>query len=162
MKAYGKKTEDQIRWYLEAIADANGEWMAAIDAVPFVIGRDEDCNLKLTSKWVSRCHSEIRKSGDHLWIRDLGSTNGTFVNNKQVTQAELIEAGDIISIGKSKFNVKSVVSNIPALAEATCSMDLSEEFSGPAGTSPKLNMNIDCLYEIFSEQDCNSFREWQI
>ena len=95
-------------WYLEAVADANREWMVAIEPFPFIIGRDEDCNLKLTDRRISRHHSEIRKSGDHLWIRDFESTNGTFVNQKAIKQAELLETGDTISIGKFKFCLKSV------------------------------------------------------
>jgi EAL domain-containing protein (putative c-di-GMP-specific phosphodiesterase class I) len=59
--------------------------MIAIEPFPFIIGRDEDCNLKLTDKRFSRHHLEIRNSGDHLWIRDFKSTNGTFVNQKATT-----------------------------------------------------------------------------
>jgi len=59
--------------------------MVAIEPFPFIIGRDEDCNLKLTDKRFSRHHLEIRNSGDHLWIRDFESTNGTFVNQKATT-----------------------------------------------------------------------------
>jgi len=47
-------------------------------------------------------------NGDHLWIRDFESTNGTFVNQKAIKQAELLETGDTISIGKFKFCLKSV------------------------------------------------------
>lgn len=112
--------------------------MVAIEPLPFIIGRDEDCNLKLTDKRISRRHSEIRKSGDHLWIRDFKSTNGTFVNQKEIKQAELLETGDIISIGKFKFCLKSVKSNATAMQEETCSMDLSEEFDCLASLEPRL------------------------
>lgn len=125
-------------WYLEAVADANREWMVAIEPFPFIIGRDEDCNLKLTDKRISRHHSEIRKSGDHLWIRDFESTNGTFVNQKAIKQAELLETGDTISIGKFKFCLKSVKSNSTAMAEETYSMDISEDLNCLASLEPKL------------------------
>jgi EAL domain-containing protein (putative c-di-GMP-specific phosphodiesterase class I) len=140
VKAVGKKTEEQTKWHLEAITDANTEWMVAVEPVPFVIGRDEDCNLKLISKWISRRHSEIRRSGDHLWIRDLGSTNGTLVNQKQIKQAELLEPGDIVSVGNFRFSVKRVESKATALAEATCSMDLSDELNYAASIEPKLRV----------------------
>jgi EAL domain-containing protein (putative c-di-GMP-specific phosphodiesterase class I) len=138
------KSEKQNRrrsdtmWYLEAVADENREWMVAIEPFPFIIGRDEDCNLKLTDKRISRRHSEIRKSGDHLWIRDFESTNGTFVNQKEIKQAELLEPGDTISIGKFKFCLKSVNSNTTAMAEETYSMDISEDLNGLASLEPKL------------------------
>jgi EAL domain-containing protein (putative c-di-GMP-specific phosphodiesterase class I) len=125
-------------WYLEAVADANREWMVAIEPFPFIIGRDEDCNLKLTDKRISRHHSEICKSGDHLWIRDFESTNGTFVNQKAIKQAELLETNDTISIGKFKFCLKSVNSNSTAIAEETYSMDISEDLNCLASIEPKL------------------------
>ena len=66
-----------------------------------------DCNLTLQSKLVSRRHAEIHASGGLLWIRDLGSTNGTLVNGKPIQESELLELGDIISFGRSDFCVKS-------------------------------------------------------
>jgi EAL domain-containing protein (putative c-di-GMP-specific phosphodiesterase class I) len=136
VKLGGKYTDEQIRWHLKAVADASREWMIAIEPVPFVIGRDNDCNLKLTDKLISRRHCEIRISGDHLWIRDLESTNGTFVNFKKIEQAELLEPGDIISIGKFRFKLKSVKST--AMAEETRVMDISQEFSELPHLEPKL------------------------
>ena len=84
-----KYSVEHKRWYLEAVADAKRKWMAPIEPVPFFIGRDETCNLKLTDNQVSRRHSMISKSGDYLWICDLESTNGTFVNQKKIEQADL-------------------------------------------------------------------------
>jgi len=125
-------------WYLEAVADTDREWMVAIEPFPFIIGRDDDCNLKLTDKRISRRHSEIRKSGDHLWIRDFESTNGTFVNQKAIKQAELLEPGDTISIGKFKFCLKNVNSNTTAMAEETYSTDISEDLNCLVSIEPKL------------------------
>ena len=123
----GRLADEQVRWYLESVGDINREWRIAIESVPFIIGRDETCNLKLTDKWISRLHSEIRVSGDHLWIRDLGSTNGTLVNHKQIEQAELLEPGDIITVGSFKFSIKNVESNRSAAEDETWSMDVSED-----------------------------------
>jgi EAL domain-containing protein (putative c-di-GMP-specific phosphodiesterase class I) len=103
--------------------------MAAIEAVPFVIGRDETCNLKLTDNGVSRRHSMINQSGNHLWICDLESTNGTFVNQKEIKQAELLEPGDIIAIGNHQFFLKSVNSKAAPMDEETCCLDLSKELN---------------------------------
>jgi hypothetical protein len=71
-----KYSAEPKKWYLEAVADAKRKWMAPIEPVPFFIGRDETCNLKLTDNQVSRRHSMISKSGNYLWICDLESTNG--------------------------------------------------------------------------------------
>ena len=138
MKTDGINAEDKMQWYLEAVADANREWMVAVEPVPFIVGRDEDCNLKLTDKRISRRHSEIRRSGDHLWIRDLGSTNGTFVNQKKIEQAELLEPGDRISIGKYKFSIKYVKLTTNSMAEKTYVMDISQELEYLNSIEPQL------------------------
>jgi EAL domain-containing protein (putative c-di-GMP-specific phosphodiesterase class I) len=137
VKAAGMILEERIRWCLEAVSDTDKEWMIDIAPVSFIIGRDEECHLTLIDKWISRRHSEIRASGDHLWIRDLGSTNGTLVNNKVIAQAELLEHGDIIAIGRFKFRIKRAEAS-PNEAAETCSMSLSEQTSQFALLQPQL------------------------
>ena len=44
---------------------------------------------------------------DGLWVEDVGSTNGTFVNGARVTTARLLVAGDIIRIGKTDLQVEA-------------------------------------------------------
>jgi DNA-binding SARP family transcriptional activator len=65
---------------------------------PYVIGRQEGCDLVLADPAVSRLHAEIRPAlGGHLLI-DNGSTNGTAVNDRPVAQC-VLEDGDVIVIG---------------------------------------------------------------
>ena len=142
----------QIGWYLEAVADANREWMAAIEEIPFIIGREEDCNLKLIDKWISRRHSEIRINGDHIWIRDLGSTNGTFVNNQKIAQSELLNPGDIISIGTFKFYLKQKQRSAISLAEETCAMEIKDDVNRISSSGPRLrallqSRNVTTLFQ---------------
>lgn len=138
MKPVAKRRKENIRWYLEHISDGPGKWMVPIEASPFVIGRDGDCSLTLQSKWVSRHHAEIHKSGDILWIRDRGSTNGTYVNRKKILSAELLEPGDILTFGKFEFRIRSVDSIRDDPTEVTSSMDLTEELANLAAVEPRL------------------------
>ncbi|MBC8506553.1 MAG: FHA domain-containing protein [Anaerolineales bacterium] len=64
------------------------------------IGRADDGDIVLSDADVSRQHARIRQLGDNYWIEDLGSTNGTFVNQQAITRVELLE-GDQIQIGKN-------------------------------------------------------------
>jgi EAL domain-containing protein (putative c-di-GMP-specific phosphodiesterase class I) len=130
--------KEQTRWLLEHVSDASEKWMIAVEPFPFTVGRDEDCNLALQSKWVSRHHAEILTSGGLLWIRDLGSTNGTFVNSKLIQESEMLEPGDIISFGRSDFCIKSVDSIRPPSTEATTSFDFTEELVHMASLEPRL------------------------
>lgn len=64
----------------------------------FVIGREEQCDLDLSDPDVSRRHAVINPTDDGFVINDLGSTNGTFVNDEAI-QERLLVAGDFVRIG---------------------------------------------------------------
>ncbi len=70
-----------------------------------IIGRQTDCNIRIPSGDISRQHCEIVVQGDSVQIKDLGSSNGTYVNRKKVSQAALA-AGDLISVGACVFVVR--------------------------------------------------------
>lgn len=70
-----------------------------------VIGRAEDCGLRIPLPNVSRRHCEIAVSGDTIKVKDLGSANGTYVNNERVDEAEL-SAGDRVLIGSVVFTLQ--------------------------------------------------------
>ncbi len=76
------------------------------------IGR-EDCTLNIPHHLVSRRHARIERQGAGYSVRDLGSTNGTFVNNARVADQPLKD-GDKIKVGKSV--VKFMLSTNPELA----------------------------------------------
>lgn len=71
---------------------------AKLGNTPVLIGRSGDANIQLTDTSVSRRHAELRPSGTHYVIVDLGSTNGTRVNGTAVTQHQL-RNGDQILVG---------------------------------------------------------------
>src|SRR5262245_44968046 len=69
-----------------------------------VIGRKEDCDVRLEHKSVSKMHCVLVKTDGLLLLRDLGSTNGTRVNGTRVRRAALLP-NDQISIAHYKFRV---------------------------------------------------------
>jgi len=69
---------------------------------PVVIGRQAGATLKIGNASVSRRHAVIEKEGDRFVIADLGSRNGTFVNDMPVRRREL-HHGDRVRIGESQF-----------------------------------------------------------
>ena len=75
----------------------------------FVIGRADDCHLKPRSELISRYHCEIfLKEGD-VFVRDMGSKNGVFLNGEQITEAKSLQNGDKLMIGPLDFFVNIVV-----------------------------------------------------
>jgi pSer/pThr/pTyr-binding forkhead associated (FHA) protein len=67
-----------------------------------VIGRREDCDLRIPLGDVSRKHCRLILDGDAIKVEDLGSSNGTYRNGDRVQQAELA-AGDTLQIGPVVF-----------------------------------------------------------
>lgn len=69
-----------------------------------LIGRLDDCHIRIPIADVSRKHSEITIDDGSLTIKDMGSSNGTYVNQERVESVPL-SAGDLISIGGLVFVV---------------------------------------------------------
>ncbi len=70
-----------------------------------VIGRREDCGLRIPLGDVSRRHCIVRRDDKSLTLQDLGSSNGTFVNNRRVQESPLLP-GDRVTIGNLTFVVQ--------------------------------------------------------
>ena len=70
-----------------------------------VVGRQEGTNIRLRSASVSRQHCEFIVDDAGVSVKDLGSSNGTFVNKRRVTQTALA-AGDLVCVGNHIFVVR--------------------------------------------------------
>lgn len=68
------------------------------------IGRKDDCDIRIPLAVVSRHHAEVVLEEDSAVIKDLGSANGTFLNNRRIDEEDL-EPGDQIMIGPVVFTV---------------------------------------------------------
>lgn len=73
-----------------------------LQASPLYIGRGSDCQIQVDLDSVSRRHALIRESDAKITIEDLGSTNGTYVNEEQIEQ-QALKHGDLIHVGKIIF-----------------------------------------------------------
>jgi pSer/pThr/pTyr-binding forkhead associated (FHA) protein len=69
------------------------------------IGRDESCALLIDASNVSRRHAEVQRRGEAFLLKDLGSTNGTWVHGKQIHQ-HILEDGDVFGIGPAQIIFK--------------------------------------------------------
>src|SRR5262249_34898455 len=82
-----------------------------------LVGRKEECDLRLEHKSVSKMHCVLVKTDGLLLLRDLGSTNGTRVNGTRVRRAALLP-DDQLSIAHYKFRVHLGPDVAPAPAGA--------------------------------------------
>lgn len=72
-----------------------------------LVGREEDCHLRLACEFVSRHHCALLVDDFTLRIRDLGSKNGTFVNGHRIPANELILLhDDLVAVGATQFLIE--------------------------------------------------------
>jgi DNA-binding CsgD family transcriptional regulator len=79
-------------------------WAHAITPQPILAGRLKTCEIHLAHETVSREHAEFRREGDTLWLKDRESRNGSFVNDKQVSEATFC-VGDVLRLGHVVLDV---------------------------------------------------------
>ncbi len=70
-----------------------------------VFGRGENCDVQIPLENVSRRHCEISFTGEEVKVKDLASSNGTYVNNKRVNET-VLQAGDRLVVGPVVFTVQ--------------------------------------------------------
>lgn len=96
----------------------------AVDAVPFVIGRDATANVVVESDQVSRRHAELLMVPGGNSLVDL-SSNGVWLNGRRITAPVMLRQGDVIRVGGSEFRYH-----------------LADSFAAPAGADNRLSNTI--------------------
>ncbi len=78
-----------------------------IDSLPVAVGRGGQNEVPLDGdEFVSAQHARFESKRDGLWVEDIGSSNGTFVNGARVTSARRLSKGDIVRVGQTDFRVE--------------------------------------------------------
>ena len=77
-----------------------------ITTADFIIGRDPQCQLRPASPAVSKQHCGIAVRDGKVFVRDCGSTNGTFLNGEQVAGDREVKSGDRLRVGPLEFDLK--------------------------------------------------------
>jgi pSer/pThr/pTyr-binding forkhead associated (FHA) protein len=70
------------------------------------IGRSPGCGVPTPDDiYTSTLHARLFRKNDQLWIEDLGSTNGTFVNSEKISHAQRVGKGDVLQVGSTVYEV---------------------------------------------------------
>jgi FHA domain len=68
-----------------------------------MMGRTDNAEIRVDDPFASSAHARIFSRSDFMYVEDMGSTNGTYLNGRQVRTAERLKVGDVIRIGDSEY-----------------------------------------------------------
>jgi pSer/pThr/pTyr-binding forkhead associated (FHA) protein len=90
-----------------AVIDDNGSKIESVRlSGQLQIGRADACQIKLDDTYVSTFHARIFNRDGSWFVEDLGSTNGTYLNQRRVTSPVELRAGDRVKLGKTTLELK--------------------------------------------------------
>lgn len=73
---------------------------------PVIVGRSPNADIVIAAGYVSARHAKFTLMGQNLFIEDLGSTNGTAVNGKNISAPCALRSGDLVSVGDVSIRVR--------------------------------------------------------
>jgi EAL domain-containing protein (putative c-di-GMP-specific phosphodiesterase class I) len=98
------RQEQSVTWLLSGqLADDQPVRHVRVDSSRFVVGRKPEASLSVSSPTVSREHAELMVVDRQLVLRDLGSTNGTYVNGTRICEPCAVCHGDLLQFGQVVF-----------------------------------------------------------
>ncbi|GAA1164240.1 FHA domain-containing protein FhaB/FipA [Nesterenkonia sandarakina] len=78
-----------------------------LGSASIMMGRAQECTLVLEDDYASGKHARLFPQGSRWFLEDLGSTNGTWLGEEQLTRASTVEPGDRIRIGKTVLELRT-------------------------------------------------------
>jgi pSer/pThr/pTyr-binding forkhead associated (FHA) protein len=67
------------------------------------MGRSDGAEIRVDDPFASSAHARIFSRGEYMFLEDMGSTNGTYLNGRQVRSTERLRPSDVIRIGDSEY-----------------------------------------------------------
>lgn len=87
---------------LVALSSVDHDRKLSLNGHPVVLGRSPEADVRIDDRWVSRRHCELAEIDGTVVVRDLGSTHGTYVNGRQISEARL-RPDDKLTVGLTSF-----------------------------------------------------------
>ena len=96
----------QVGWFLEGYIDNSKDFKRwRVYPLPYSVGRNQDSDLCLPFATISGRHAQLSMNGTDLQVRDLGSTNGTFLNRTRISEDTALRDGDLVHFAEYEFRV---------------------------------------------------------
>ncbi|CAH1398076.1 unnamed protein product [Nezara viridula] len=142
--------EQQRVWLLQRIFNVDTNPIVIKEGL-YKIGRSPESNIFCRSEWVSRCHCDVTVKGGNVYIRDLGSLNGTYIEQTEILKERDLQLkdGDIISLGKPFLG---------DIAETNHYVYRLVECNGPQGPKKRKRNSLSPQNEEISKGNCSPKR----
>src|SRR5580658_8517174 len=141
MTDHGSTRTRVLHWFVRG-GEAKGPdgKGVAIDVDPVVVGRDEGAQLVLADQEVSSFHCELSATSEGILVKDLGSTNGTFIGTLRVREVLVTSSVDL-TLGQSKVHVEPSKSH-------RVDVGFADKFGPLVGSSPKMRRVFSVLDRV--------------
>ena len=113
-------------------------------SLPCLVGRSIEAGLSLSDRTLSRRHALIGETNNRLWIQDLQSSNGVFINGKKIDDKTFFKQGDSIQLGQLKFLVSQAEEGALEQTVILHSLDANAE-------CPLDHERLELIYDITTE-----------
>ncbi len=125
-------------------------------SLPCLVGRSSEAELSISDRTLSRRHALIGETNNQLWIQDLQSSNGVFINGKKINEKAFFKQGDSIQLGQLKFLVSEAGEK--ALEQTVILHSLDADAECPLDHQ-KLELIYDITTELSDDQDLTALGE---
>ncbi|MBX3262774.1 MAG: sigma 54-dependent Fis family transcriptional regulator [Labilithrix sp.] len=130
-----------LHWFVRGgVARTQDGVEVAVDVDPLVVGRDEGAGIRLSDPEVSAVHCELRAVNEGVLVRDLGSTNGTFVGGLRVREGVITTTSELV-VGQSRITIE------PANKQRV-DVGYADRFGELVGSSPKMRRLFGVLEKV--------------
>lgn len=75
-------------------------------AASMTVGRAPECEIRLDDTYASQQHARLYAKNEHWFVEDLGSTNGTFVNDQKLAAPAMLQPGDKVRVGQTVMELR--------------------------------------------------------
>ncbi|MHA3893472.1 FHA domain-containing protein [Acinetobacter sp. GXMZU3951] len=120
-----------MTWKIQAITGEFTGQEISIDR-DMLVGRHQEADVLLQSAEVSRKHAALLLKEQNLWVQDLNSSNGTFVNDLRIEQESQLQDGDIVQFASFKFSVLAPAASEEVVAAEAPEIQQPAEAVAPA------------------------------
>ncbi len=130
-----------LHWFVRGgVAKSPDGTSVAIDVDPLVVGRDPGAQIRVTDPEVSALHCELRAVNEGILVKDLGSTNGTFVGALRVREAIVTTPSEVL-VGQTRISIEPT-------GKQRVDVGYSDSFGDLVGSSPKMRRVFGVLEKV--------------